>query len=84
MFFELAFGICIGCKIYALLHKGEVKYCPGEVCELKDRQEIQKTSAVQWAVVVAFGLLLYGLFYFFQDTLIIMPKDLKEVIASWK
>lgn len=84
MFFELAFGICIGCKIYALLHKGEVKYCPGEVCELKDRQEIQKTSLVQWAVVVAFGLLLYGLFYFFQDTLIIMPKDLKEVIASWK
>lgn len=84
MFFELAFGICIGCKIYALLHKGEVKYCPGEVCELKDRQEIQKTSLVQWAVVVAFGVFLYGLFYFFQDTLLIMPKDLKEVIASWK
>lgn len=84
MFFELAFGICIGCKIYALLHKGEVKYCPGEVCELKDRQEIQKTSLVQWAVVVAFGVFLYGLFYFFQDTLLLMPKDLKEVIASWK
>jgi hypothetical protein len=84
MFFELAFGICIGCKIYALLHKGEVKYCPGEVCELKDRQEIQKTSLVQWAVVVAFGVFLYGLFYFFQDTLLLMPKDLKDVIASWK
>lgn len=55
LFFESAFGICIGCKIYPLFHKGKVQYCPGEVCEIKDRQAIQKTSWVQLLIVLAFA-----------------------------
>jgi hypothetical protein len=26
MFFEVTFGICIGCKVYGLFNKGEVQY----------------------------------------------------------
>jgi len=33
LFFESAFGICLGCKIYALLYREKAQYCPGEICE---------------------------------------------------
>jgi len=54
LFFEAAFGICLGCKVYALFYKDKAQYCPGEICDRKARQPIQKTSAVQWLVVTAF------------------------------
>ena len=54
LFFESAFGICLGCKFYPLFHKGKVQYCPGEVCEVKDRHEIQKISVSQFLIVLAF------------------------------
>jgi hypothetical protein len=54
LFFESAFGICLGCKAYPLFYKGKVQYCPGEVCEVKDRHEIQKTTLVQWFIVIIF------------------------------
>ena len=54
LFFEAAFGICLGCKVYSLFYKDKAQYCPGEVCDRKARQPIQKTSAMQWLVVIAF------------------------------
>ena len=52
MFFETAFGICLGCKIYKTFNKEKVQYCPGEVCDPKAKQDIQKTSKIQLAVVL--------------------------------
>jgi hypothetical protein len=54
LFFEAAFGICLGCKVYPLFHKGEVQHCPGEVCTPQQRQEIQKVSGGQLLVLAAF------------------------------
>ncbi len=54
LFFESAFGICLGCKFYSLFFKDKVQYCPGEVCDLKNKQEIQKTSGSQLVVLLAF------------------------------
>ena len=54
LFFEAAFGICLGCLSYKWIYREKAQYCPGEICELKDRQEIQKTSKVQWLVVELF------------------------------
>ncbi|MCP9767064.1 DUF4395 domain-containing protein [Lacihabitans sp. LS3-19] len=82
MFFELAFGICIGCKIYGMFNKNKVQYCPGEVCELKDRQEIQKTSMTQFAVLIAFGLFLALMIYAFNDYFSIAPRDLMKVLKG--
>jgi hypothetical protein len=33
LFFETAFGICIGCKVYNLFNKEQAQLCPGGVCE---------------------------------------------------
>ncbi len=34
MFFESAFGICLGCKVYNLFNKEKAQLCPGGVCEV--------------------------------------------------
>ena len=57
LFCETAFGICIGCKVYRLVAREKAEYCPGEVCEVKDRQEIQRTTPAQLLIVL--GLLGY-------------------------
>ncbi len=54
LFFESAFGICLGCKFYPLFFKDKVQYCPGEVCDVKNKQDIQKTSLSQIIVLLAF------------------------------
>jgi hypothetical protein len=33
LFFESAFGICIGCKLYELFAREKAQLCPGGVCE---------------------------------------------------
>lgn len=54
LFFETAFGICIGCKVYNLFNRERAQLCPGGVCELKDRQPIQFVSGGQYAALVIF------------------------------
>lgn len=54
LFFEAAFGICLGCKFYPVFHREKPQLCPGEVCQPQDKQEIQKTSKAQLAIVLAF------------------------------
>lgn len=79
MFFETAFGICIGCKIYNLFNKGKAQYCPGEICDTKAKQEIQKTSLMQWAVVLVFIAILLLIAVLFNDTFQEKPSDLFEL-----
>jgi len=57
LFAESAFGICIGCKLYPLVTGKQPERCPGEVCEVKDRQPIQRISGAQLAMVL--GLVAY-------------------------
>src|ERR1700743_1496293 len=41
-FFESVFGICLGCRVYKIIYGENAQYCPGEVCEIKARHDIQK------------------------------------------
>lgn len=34
MFFETAFGICLGCRLYPLFNREPAQLCPGGVCDL--------------------------------------------------
>ncbi len=76
MFFESAFGICLGCKVYSLFYKGKTQYCPGEICEKRSRQDIQKTSAAQIIVVFGFVLFVFFLGSFFNKYFIKKPYDM--------
>ena len=55
LFFETAFGICIGCKLYNLLNKEQAQLCPGSVCDLPPGQR-PSASLAQTLIVVAFVL----------------------------
>jgi hypothetical protein len=57
LFCETAFGICIGCKVYGLVAGEKAEHCPGETCAPNARQEIQKTSPAQLAILL--GLAAY-------------------------
>jgi hypothetical protein len=54
LFFETAFGICLGCKFYKIFYKEKARYCPGEVCEPKLKDDIQKTSWIKIFIVFVF------------------------------
>ncbi|MDD2799741.1 MAG: DUF4395 domain-containing protein [Bacteroidales bacterium] len=86
LFFESAFGICLGCKVYPLFYKNKVQYCPGEVCDLKSKQPIQKTSAGQLLIVLAFVGFIFALVYLLNDQFKVMPHDLfgKEPVEHTK
>ena len=59
LFFESAFGICVGCKLYNLFNKEKAQLCPGNVCEIKDREPIQKLAWHQVLIAAVYvGLLL--------------------------
>lgn len=60
LFFETAFGICLGCKFYSMFYREKAQYCPGEVCDVKLKQEFQKTSKVQ--LLIVFGFIAYIFF----------------------
>ncbi len=76
LFFESAFGICLGCKIYPWFFKDKVQYCPGEVCDVKSRQDIQKTSWIQLFIVLGYFVFIFLTVYFFNSTFDQAPTDL--------
>ena len=59
LFFEAAFGICLACIVYNLFHKQKAELCPGNVCAVKDRVEIQTFNIAQLALVPLFLGLIY-------------------------
>jgi hypothetical protein len=76
LFFETAFGICLGCKVYSLFHKDKARYCAGQVCEPKSKQDIQKISGTQLLVVVGLVIVIFLAVVLFNDYFSRNPYDL--------
>ena len=76
LFFESAFGICLGCKFYPIFFKEKAQYCPGEVCEAKLKQDIQKTSAAQILIVLMFVLFIVLISILFNGVYRLSPHQL--------
>ncbi len=76
LFCETSFGICIGCKVCALIYRGKAQHCPGDVCDPRDRQPIQKTSPAQAAIVLAFVAYMVVVIVTLHDAYRVPPHDL--------
>lgn len=59
MFFESAFGICLGCWIYNRIRPDQAQLCPGGVCELP-ADASQRPGTAQWLVVGAFTAIVFA------------------------
>jgi Domain of unknown function (DUF4395) len=84
LFFEAAFGICLGCKFYPLFFKEKAQFCPGEICDAKSKQPIQKTSVVQLLVVFAFVAFIFLTAWLFNDRFSKKPYSLFGIQSSSK
>ena len=68
LFFEAVFGICLGCLVYRWYYKEKAQYCPGEVCDVKSKQAIQKTSGSQLLIILGFIAFVFLLINLFNNT----------------
>ena len=82
LFFEAVFGICLGCKFYPLFHKEKTQYCPGEICDVKAKQEIQKTSLLQKGVVIGYLVFVITTAILFSARFSAIPTDLWAIVRS--
>lgn len=65
LFFETSFGICIGCKVYNIIFPGMAKHCPGGVCSIKRKENVQKISTYQIMIVILFLVSIISFAYFY-------------------
>lgn len=85
MFFESSFGICLGCKLYAMFHKSKAQYCPGEICDTKHKQAIQKVSGMQLLVLLGMVVFVFIISLAFSDNFRVKPHNLfQEKITGQK
>lgn len=84
LFFESAFGICLACKVYSKIYKEKALYCPGEVCDVKARQPIQKTSKTQLLIVLVFIGYILLVAQLFNGEFIKKPYDMFGLFTKEK
>ena len=89
LFFEAAFGICLGCLFYPIFFKDKVQYCPGEVCDVNDKQDIQKSSWPQILIALGFIVYIVVIVNMFSESFSEIPYDLfglddTGVFREWK
>ncbi len=82
LFFESAFGICLGCLTYGWFYGKKAKYCPGEICDLKNKDDIQKTSFVQIIIAILFIAFIVASVFLFSETFSVPPRDLWEILRE--
>jgi len=66
LFFEAAFSICLGCKMYSFIKKESPTHCPGGVCEMKIKEPIQTFSIIQKIIlIITIFFMVYGTYSYF-------------------
>jgi hypothetical protein len=75
LFFETAFGICLGCKLYNLFNRDAAQLCPGGVCEVPPEPGAGGNLA-QLGIVAVFVL---GVGLVAQWVYSTSPQDLRSV-----
>jgi len=66
LFFEAAFSVCLGCKIFGWIKRKDPKYCPGGVCEMNIKEPVQKFTPPQAAItILTVAIMFYGIYAYF-------------------
>ncbi len=87
LLFESAFSICLGCKIFNLLKKEQATHCPGGVCEIRQKEQIQKFTPIQKAIVIITTLIaFYGTYAYFTklESRTVFVKKMSKLFLSQK
>ena len=76
LFFESVFGICLGCLFYNMFYKEKAQHCPGEICEVKNKHDIQKISLMQILMIIGMIGFVVLLALLFNDIFSVKPHAL--------
>jgi len=79
LFFETAFGICLGCWMYGKIYRGKLENCPGGICDEKVEGVIKKISVQQLLIVVAFIVVAILLVILLNSTFSAQPRSLWKI-----
>ncbi len=85
LFFESAFSICLGCKLFNLFSKEQARHCPGGICEIRHKDPVQKFTPAQTAILLLTVLLMmYGTYAYFTKLpdRTVFVKKMKELMLS--
>jgi len=82
LFLESALGICIGCLIYGWWYKEKAEYCPGEICDVTKKQDIQKISTMQVVVILGFTIYILLAIFLLNDIFSVNPGNLWDKLSS--
>jgi hypothetical protein len=66
---ESAFSICLGCKIYNLIKKEKATNCPGGVCEIRQKDPIQRFNTAQKIITILVFVFTIGSLYLYMTKL---------------
>jgi len=85
LFFEAAFSICLGCKIFSWIKRKDPMYCPGGVCEIQTKDPVQKFNRAQLVILLTtVGLMAYGTYAYMTklETRTHFGKMIKKKITT--
>jgi len=85
LFFESAFSICFGCKLYGWFKRKDPMYCPGGVCELQIKEPVQKFTPAQMTILlITVALIIYGTYAYMTklETRTHFGKMVKEKMTT--
>ena len=60
LFFETAFGICIGCRLYNIFNREKAQFCPGGVCDISETPAARPFGFAPIAIVALYVGMIYG------------------------
>jgi hypothetical protein len=82
LFFESAFGICLGCLVYGWFYRDKSQYCTGEICDRTKKQPIQKISWMQIFILLSLVAFIILMIVFFNAQFSVKPKNLWDILNS--
>jgi len=85
LFFEAAFSVCLGCKIFNLIKKKKATNCPGGVCEMRVKDPIQKFNPLQKIILTTTVIALFYGGYAYMTKLpdrTNLTKKIKRMMTS--
>jgi hypothetical protein len=85
LFFESAFSVCVGCKIFHFIKRKAPSHCPGGVCEMRIKEPVQQFNGVQKAILaLTVFAILYGSYAYMTklEDRTALVKKLKVMMMS--
>jgi len=62
-------AICVGCMIYKAIIQKDPEHCPGGVCEVRQKEPVQKFNPIQAIIAITTATALFvGIYLFLAKT----------------